>query len=122
MKAKSCLPRSHGGGGGGGCGRGVDSIIAANSFQIATLALQQSVTQTITVVKPKKAVPSARHGSAGELVHNNNLLPPGDVVDILDLQLLGLQGIDQVAGPLLPGIIQIRTLHPHDNIACSQQK
>ncbi len=52
----------------------------------------------------------ARHGPPCELVHNHDLRAPHDVVDIPFLQLLGLDCIHDVRGPLLPGIVQIHHL------------
>lgn len=62
-------------------------------------------------------VPSARHCSACELIHNDDLLPAGDVIDILDLQLLRLKSIDEVARPLLPGVVQVRCLQSQGRVA-----
>jgi hypothetical protein len=53
---------------------------------------------------------AAGHGSASELVHDDDLLAPHDVVDIPDLQLLGFESIDQVGSPLLARVVQIRNL------------
>ena len=39
---------------------------------------------------------AAGHGAPGELVHNDDLLAAHDVVDILVLQLLGLERVDEV--------------------------
>ena len=58
----------------------------------------------------ERLIPSAWHGSASELIHDNDFLAACDVVDILDLQLLRFQGIRQVAGPLLTRVIQVLSL------------
>ena len=58
-----------------------------------------------------RVVPSARHGSASELIHNDDFLASNNVVHILELQLFCLQGMCQVACPLLSGVIQVWSLH-----------
>ena len=68
---------------------------------------QQSNASSHTEQWCEDCIPSARHCSACELIHNDDLLPAGDVVDVLDLQFLRLESIDEVARPLLPGIIQV---------------
>ena len=55
---------------------------------------------------------SARHGAAGELVHDDDLRAAHDVVDVLGLQLLCLEGIDEVGCPLLSRVVQVCHL-PH---------
>ena len=53
----------------------------------------------------------AWHGATGEFIHNDDLLAAHNVVDVLGLQLLGLQGVDQVGSPLLTRVVQVRQLH-----------
>ena len=50
---------------------------------------------------------AADHGAAGELVDDDNLVPLDDVVDILELQVLRLDGVDDVERPLEPGVVKI---------------
>mmetsp|Transcript_27169 Transcript_27169/g.45448 ORF Transcript_27169/g.45448 Transcript_27169/m.45448 type:complete len:272 (+) Transcript_27169:1884-2699(+) len=50
------------------------------------------------------------HGASGELIHNNNLVLNHDVVDVTLLKLFRLEGVDEVDGPLLPRVVQIRHL------------
>ena len=65
---------------------------------------------------------AAGHGPACELIHNDNLCAANNVVDIPLLQLLGLDGIDQVRGPLLSGVIQVRHLPANENVKNSTSR
>mmetsp|Transcript_29572 Transcript_29572/g.70442 ORF Transcript_29572/g.70442 Transcript_29572/m.70442 type:complete len:293 (-) Transcript_29572:419-1297(-) len=56
------------------------------------------------------APPTAGHRAAGELVDDDHLAALDDVVDVLELQLLGLEGVDDVRRPLLPRVVQVRHL------------
>jgi hypothetical protein len=52
----------------------------------------------------------ARHHPAGELIDNHRIAATHDVVDILDEQLLGLEGIGDVVGP---GVSRVKHIaHP----------
>lgn len=74
---------------------------------ILPCAIHQQWHEIGLMLMRNKGVPSARHSSACKLIYNDDFLPSGDVVHILDLQFLGFQGVDQVACPLLPWIIQV---------------
>lgn len=51
-----------------------------------------------------------RHGPACELINDDDLVLLDDVVDVLDKQLLGLDGVDDVARPLGARVIQVGDL------------
>ena len=53
---------------------------------------------------------TAGHHTAGELINDHRFAIANDVVDVLDEQILGLEGIGDVVGPGVLGIKQI--LHP----------
>jgi hypothetical protein len=55
---------------------------------------------------------TARHGASRELINDEHLVLVHHVCHSPLEQLLCLQGIDKIRGPLFSGVVQVWNLHP----------